>query len=280
MTMTAVALPTTLRVAATARRMLGARGTRALYASTLATPLRRLLTSSAPQGFSLVEVCGGALAGARMQIDLSCEKYYWLGTHEVAVQAALCERTCAGGVAYDIGAHAGFFSLLLSRLVGPLGNVLAFEPEPANAARLVANLAANDATNVEVHVAAVSNAVSTQHFARHESSLEGALAQDDDGRSAPVTTTTIDAIVSGGAPAPSIMKIDVEGAEGRVIAGGRRTIAEVRPLMALEVHSPSAWGDVLDALPVPYEFTDLESTRYSASLRMPGHYLGMPAAQR
>jgi len=38
--------------------------------------------------------------------------------------------------------------------------------------------------------------------------------------------------------------------------------------------------EVFDALPIAYEFTDLEQTRYSASLRMPGHYVGVPAAQR
>jgi FkbM family methyltransferase len=259
--------------------MLGARGTRAVYGSTIATPLRRLLTSSAPRGFSFVEVCGGPLAGARMHVDLSCEKYYWLGTHEEAVQAALCERVQRGDVAWDIGAHAGFFSVLLSRLVGDSGSVLAFEPEPENAARLVANLEANGCTNVEVHAAAVSDAVSRQGFARHQSSLEGALT-DTSTQGGTVTTTTIDAIVASGAPAPSIMKIDVEGAEGRVIAGGRRTIAAHRPAITIEVHSPAAWGDVLDALPVPYSFTDIEPTQYRSSLRMPGHYLGMAAAER
>jgi hypothetical protein len=74
------------------------------------------------------------------------------------------------------------------------------------------------------------------------------------------------------------MKVDVEGAEGRVIAGARATITAHRPLMLIEVHSPAAWGAILDALPVPYDFTDVAPTRFPATLRMPGHYLGTPAA--
>jgi FkbM family methyltransferase len=265
------ALPPALRVAARARRVLGARGTRALYASTLAAPLRRLLTSSAPGGFSLVDVCGGALAGACMHIDLGCEKYYWLGTHEEPVQEAALKHVRPGDTAYDVGAHAGFFTLLLSRLVGVDGRVLAFEPEPANAARLVANVEANGCRNVDVHAVAVSEVSATARFTTHASSLQGSLGE----RGAAVATTTIDAVVSAGASPPSLMKIDVEGAEGRVIAGARHAISATRPVLLLEVHSPAAWGEVLDALPIPYEFTDIEPTRYAASLRMPGHYLGL-----
>jgi FkbM family methyltransferase len=253
--------------------MLGARGTRAVYSSTLAAPLRRLLTSSAPVGFSLVEICGGPLAGARMNVDLTCEKYYWLGTHEPHMQTALVELVRPGAIVYDIGAHAGFFTLLLSRIVGRSGRVLAFEPHPANAARLLANLEANACQNVELHAVAVSDCAGTQRFSFHESSLEGSLAANG----ANVAVTTVDALISDGAPAPSLMKIDVEGAEGRVTAGARRTLAAHRPLLLMEVHSPSAWGEVLDALPLPYEFTDLGATAYSPALRMPGHYLARPA---
>jgi FkbM family methyltransferase len=277
MTAPAAALPRTLRAAATARRVLGRRGTRAVYGSTFAAPLRRLLTSSAPQGFSLVEICAGQLRGVRMHIDLACEKYYWLGTHEEAVQAALCEQTLPGSVTYDVGAHAGFFSLLLSRLTGQGGRVLAFEPQPANAARLLANLAANRCDNVEVHAAALSDRRGTLPFVAHASSLQGALGAGEAAEGAGVATTTIDDVVRDGAPPPKLMKIDVEGAEGRVLAGARGTVALYRPAMLLEVHSPAAWGEVLDALPIPYAFSDIEATAYSPALRMPGHYLGVAA---
>jgi FkbM family methyltransferase len=276
------ALPPAFRIAATARRVLGAHGTRALYGSSFAAPLRRLLTSSAPSGFTLVDVCGGLLAGARMHVDLSCEKYYWLGTHEEAVQSVLRAHVAPGDVAYDIGAHAGFFTLLLSRLTGPSGRVLAFEPVRDNAARLASNLSENRSTNVDLHAVALSDTTGMAPFVSERSSLQGALVPRDGASrgEAAVATTTIDDLVAAGAPPPSMMKVDVEGAEGRVLAGGRKTIARHLPKMIVEIHSPAAWGEVLDALPAPYDFSDVDATAYSPTLRMPGHYLAVPAGKK
>lgn len=272
------ALPPTFRIAAEARRMLGRRGTRAIYASSLAAPLRRMLRASAPQGFTLVDICGGRLANTKMHVDLSCEKYYWLGTHEEPVQAAMASRVAPGATVYDVGAHAGFFSLLLSELVGAGGRVLAFEPQPENAARLLANVTANLRANIELHAVALSDTPGTGRMAPHSSSLEGALIANESPESSArsVNATTIDALVANGAPPPTLMKIDVEGAEGRVIAGARRTIAAHAPVMIIEMHSPIAWGEVLAALPRPYAFTDVDATAYDATLRMPGHYLALP----
>jgi FkbM family methyltransferase len=193
-----------------------------------------------------------------------------------------------GGIAYDVGAHVGFFSLLMSRLVGRTGQVLAFEPHTGNVERLRANVFANGARNVDVRAVALGDAVGEERFSAHASSLEGSLdggesvagGLPDDGAPAlgcmRVATTTIDALVHDGAAVPHVMKIDVEGAEGRVIRGGRETIAACRPVMVIEIHSSEAWGHVLDALPVAYEFTDIDGGR-DARLREPGHYLALPA---
>jgi hypothetical protein len=87
-------------------------------------------------------------------------------------------------------------------------------------------------------------------------------------------------LVADGAPPPSFLKIDVEGAEGLVLAGARQTIARHTPAMIVEIHSPVAWGEVLDALPCTYTFTDVEETAYDPKLRMPGHYLAVPVEGR
>ena len=275
-------LPRTLRAAAKARQMLGVRGTRAVYRSAMARPLRRLLSASAPEGAALTEICGGAVRGALMYIDLSCEKYYWLGTHEEAVQRALETQAGAGEVAYDIGAHAGFFTLLLSRVVGEEGRVLAFEPHPANAARLSRNLDANSCTNAQVRVVALSDRTGEARFDAHASSLEGSLldAAASPNATMVVPTTTIDAVVRDGATPPDLLKIDVEGAEGRVIRGARETITVHRPRMIIEIHSPLAWCEVLDALPIPYVFKDVEESAHDPAALIPGHYLAVPAEGR
>lgn len=81
-------------------------------------------------------------------------------------------------------------------------------------------------------------------------------------------------------PLRRLLKIDVEGAEGRVIRGGRETIAAHRPRMIIEIHSPRARREVLDALPAPYDFTDVEETAHDPAALIPGHYLTVPADGR
>ena len=276
----AAALPPTLRVAATARRVLGSRGTRAVYGSPVAARLRRLLASSAPERPQLVEVCGGALRGLQMYVDLNCEKYYWLGTHEEPVQRALLSYVRPGGVAWDIGAHVGFFSLLLSRAAGETGRVLAFEPHAANVARLTDNVVANAIKNIDVRAFALSDRAGHERFSLHASSLEGSLDADVSLKAVTVPATTIDDAVREGAPPPELMKIDVEGAEGRVLRGGRATIPEHRPVMLIEIHSTQAWSEVRDALaPSPYVFSRIGDSSAPAK-SLPGHYLAVPADAR
>jgi len=271
------ALPLTYRIGVEARRLLGSRGTRFVAGSPLARPLRRVLGASAPAGVSMVQVCGGRLQGARMLIDLSCEKYYWLGTHEPHVQDLLAEIVRPGMTVYDIGAHAGFFSLLCARLAGPGGAVHAFEPRAENADRLRQNAAANGAEQIAVHSVALSDSAGEAAFVTHGSTLEGYLAAGGEAADGAVQTDTVDRLVDAGLPAPELLKLDVEGAEALVIRGAARTIAVHRPLLLIEVHFTQAGRDVVAALPVQYEFTDVETGAVVAPPIPAGHYLARPA---
>lgn len=274
-------VPVLYRLAAGARRTLRGRGTRFVYGSPIAAPLRRVLTTTAPDGACLVEICGGRLRGTKMHIDLACEKYYWLGTHEEPVQSMLAASVRPGCVAYDIGAHAGFFSLLMSRLAGPAGRVIAFDPVPENVARLRANADANDLANIEAYTLAISDRAGEAQFSMHASSLEGALsdsAADTTGATTTVRTITIDELVRDGMPAPDLMKIDVEGAEGAVLRGARRTVGVHMPAIVIEIHTVEAAREVVDALPSSYRFTDAVTRREVAPPLAARHYLARAAA--
>lgn len=270
-------LPLLFRLAAGGRRVLGAHGTRLLHRSAIATPLRGALRRAAPAGMSMVEVCGGRLRGTRMLVDLSCEKYYWLGTHEEPVQEWLAAKVQSGSTVYDIGAHAGFFTLLCSSLAGPNGRVHAFEPCVENAERLRANLRANGPANVDVHAVAVSDKVGQAVFVTDASTLQGRLADAGVASGPRVLTTTVDTCVEGGMRPPELMKIDVEGHEGAVIRGAARAIATYRPLLLVEVHSAAAGREVAAALSCAYEFRDVKSGRIAAYPPPAGHYAARPA---
>jgi len=56
----------------------------------------------------------------------------WLGSYEAAKQQLLTKLSLEGTTVLDIGANVGFFSILLSRIVGSKGKVISFEPLPTN----------------------------------------------------------------------------------------------------------------------------------------------------
>ena len=272
-------LPLLYRLTAGGRRVLGTSGASLVRRSAIAKPLRGALARRAPAGVAMVEVCGGRLRGTRMLVDLSCEKYYWLGTHEPRVQDWLAANVVAGSVVYDIGAHAGFFTLLSSALAGPAGSVRAFEPRVENIERLAANLRANDVRNARVVEAAASDCEAEAAFIADDCTLEGRLGDSGDARSVRVATTTIDACVARGMPLPDVMKIDVEGAEGAVIRGAAGTIAKHGPTLLIEVHSSAAGAEVVGALPRAYDFVSVETgTRVGLPLSA-GHYAARPVAR-
>jgi FkbM family methyltransferase len=206
----------------------------------------------------------------------SCEKYYWLGTHEERVQDVLAEHVRPGSVVYDIGAHAGFFTLLCSRLAGAEGRVYAFEPRRENIERLRRNIDANDAANVRIVPAAASDRTGEAAFVMHASTLEGSLAVSGQPAAARVRTETVDALVRGGMAPPDFIKIDVEGAEGAVIRGAVRTIDAQRPLLLIEVHSAEAGREVAAAMPCRYTYRDIETGIEAGEPLTPSHYLVRP----
>src|SRR3954471_21826173 len=70
------------------------------------------------------------------------------GIWELIETALIVHGTVDGDTVADIGAHVGYFSIIASRLVGPSGQVFAFEPEAANFEVLKANCILNGCRNV------------------------------------------------------------------------------------------------------------------------------------
>ena len=96
-----------------------------------------------PDKLETVEIMGGVGKGLKMRLNLRQERGYYLGIHETDVQSFIAKTVKPGMKVYNIGAHAGFFALILSRLVGPEGKVIAFEPNPEVRKRLVEHLSLN-----------------------------------------------------------------------------------------------------------------------------------------
>jgi FkbM family methyltransferase len=170
-----------------------------------------------------------------------------LGTYQRDVLEVMREHVKAGMTAYDVGAHMGYFALVLAKLVGPEGRVLAFEPDPRNLDALRTNLVTNRITNTAVTPAAVADESAEVTFATFPFSSVSHIADSRtpaNARRITVTAITLDSFVyEQGNPAPSFIKIDVEGAEARVLTGATRVLRDAAPVVIAEVWS-SHWPDV------------------------------------
>lgn len=187
--------------------------------------------------------------GGSMQVALPAGTDVFLAggkTHHSEIRLArfLIRTLNTGDVFWDIGAHFGYFSLLAAKLVGKQGRVMAFEPSVFNGALLQKNTA--DAGNIEVKKAAVSDSVGELRFFEFPAlfseynSLDVAQFEEQSWyrRAAPVEhivpAVSLDGIVAEGRPIPSLLKMDVEGAEDRAIAGAEGLLSEHSPTVVME----------------------------------------------
>jgi FkbM family methyltransferase len=155
--------------------------------------------------------------------------------------AALASALRPGHLFFDIGANVGYYTVLGSRLVGPSGSVVAFEPDLRNLVFLRRHLALNGCRNTSVVTAACSDAPGLASFSAGENCATGHLARDSaraSGRAfSLVPTTRVDDVVERLGAAPDVVKIDVEGAELDVLHGAEAALKAKHPRLFLSVHS-------------------------------------------
>ena len=158
-----------------------------------------------------------------------------LGSYE-REQTALFERFISpGSVILDIGAHVGYYTLLASELTGPEGHVYAFEPEPKNISFLRRHIEINAGANVTVIPAAVGDSDGTAQFDYGTGTGTGHISETG---KISVPIITLDRFCAQRNLFPTHLKIDVEGAEMRVLDGGRETLRRHRPVLFLSTHGP------------------------------------------
>lgn len=135
----------------------------------------------------------------------------------------------------DIGANVGYFTMLAASIVGPDGEVLAFDPNSENARLVLLNSAENGFFNVQLFPLALSDRAGYAYFSSHIGSNGGFLSakhmQLADGRGLVVPTARLDDLVK--APIDFI-KIDTEGAEYRILRGSQGLLSSSRPIVASE----------------------------------------------
>ncbi len=166
--------------------------------------------------------------------------------HDIEIESQLLEHMRSSlqqnDVLYDVGANIGLISILMS--THPEGSslkVLSFEPEPRNFEQLTNNLFLNQleqrischqmalgATSGEITLHVRGTAGEGRHSIATDKGASGSIQ---------VKLDTMSRVALDSEQSPTIVKIDVEGAEGQVLAGMEELIASKPPRdIFMEIH--------------------------------------------
>lgn len=232
---------------------------RSLAGKALRIPLR-LIPPSTP-----VPILQGPLRG-KLWVKGSSDNGCWLGSFEYAKQRLMSSMLHPGEAMFDVGANVGYYTLLASHKVGPSGCVVAFEPFPANVRLIKRHLRLNRVRNVSVHQVAVSDREGRARFAPNASNAMGKLS---DAGSIDVAMVSLDSVVTTASlPDPTLLKIDVEGAELGVLRGAAKLLDRARPSILLATHGANVHQQCCDFLrgagylvrPIDESVTSIDAT--------------------
>lgn len=150
----------------------------------------------------------------------------------------LCDRVSGGGWVVDVGANVGIVTAALCRLVGRDGFVWAFEPLPENLQRLETLRTANDLVQLHLFAGALSSedGEAELQLPGDGNRAHSSLAMQSDVRgSMRVETWALDSLPP---PRPGqrieFIKLDIEGHEPAFLAGARKVLTTMRPLVLCE----------------------------------------------
>jgi len=201
------------------------------------SPLGRLLRAplAAIPKNAVVPILSGPNRGFRWCVG-AANHGCWLGTYELDTQHAIWRFRHEGGTALDVGANVGYYTLLLSRAVGPTGKVVAIEPDARNAAWVRFHTDLNHLRNVDVVIGAAAACTGTATFSVGPTPTTGRVVSDAAGEQVP--SYSLDDIVFGGhLEIPSIVKMDIEGGESAALLGASRLLEAGQTTWFVALHS-------------------------------------------
>jgi FkbM family methyltransferase len=175
--------------------------------------------------------------------DVSTAYAIFFGTYEEEEVKKIFKYIKRGMTVFDIGAHIGYFTLLMAHLVGPDGLVFAFEPNPITYAQLKSNIAINPHLNdgrIEILRTALGEDKSVQSFFCPVSGSEGLAGLKDTKRALineviEVQVDTLDNFaVTHNVKKIDFVKMDIEGAEYDVLKGSEKVLNELHPIILFE----------------------------------------------
>jgi FkbM family methyltransferase len=171
-----------------------------------------------------------------------------LGVYDLSRARLVAEKVRTGTVFYDVGASAGYYTILASHAVGESGRVVAFEPNPLNVACLRRHIEINKLRNVGIVEAAVSSQEGELPFDPidpRSGRLNGKLSGTG---SMIVRAVKLDDLAGSALPVPRYIKMNIEGGELDALRGARWILGEHPIEIFLATHGERVRQQCLDLL--------------------------------
>jgi FkbM family methyltransferase len=154
-------------------------------------------------------------------------------------------------VVLDVGANVGFFAIKQALQHNGQLRLIAFEPDPGTFARLQANvdkIKGKVLSDITCRNCAMSTEIGEARFLQ-DMSVESRILEDDStAPSIMVPITTLDAVVEQeGIERIDLLKLDVEGHEMKVLAGGEKALS-ITDNVTLEYHAPHFVEEITELL--------------------------------
>jgi FkbM family methyltransferase len=175
-----------------------------------------------------------------------------------------------GDKTIDVGASFGVYAMTMARLVGPTGQVWAFEPSSESVALLRQSITANGVANVAVEECALSSTVGTARFVLNRHTELSMLVRDaGQAGESTVRTLTLDERLQHHAWRDvAYLKLDAEGEEENILKGATIFLEHLSPLIQYEVKAQSHQHDTL--------VRHFAGRRYGAYRLVPGLQILVP----
>lgn len=153
----------------------------------------------------------------------------------------------------DIGAHIGYFTVYAGNLLGKRGNIISIEPNQDYHRQLLKNIEINHLQeNTRTFQIGLSNKIGKANMGGWE---ERDLLESEMGD---IDVMTFDQLCKTAGIKPDIIKIDVHGAEYKVLLGMIHTLDNQVKHLFLETHSE----DLMQGFNIPAVINFFEGTKF------------------
>jgi len=196
--------------------------------------------------------------GVNFELDLKeviDSAMFYEGSREPNTSQALKKLCKPGHVVFDIGANVGSHALPIASYVGKEGKVYLFEPVPWAMNKLKRNLELNNFDNLVIESIALSDVTEQEVEMNFRASFKigskSGVGQDgkiDNGwwnecEHVKVRMETLDSYASKHQISRlDLIKLDVDGFEGKVFRGAFKTLKKFQPILIMEV--APAWAEL------------------------------------